>query len=632
MRKDNKFFGRIVISIVATPVVTLLLGEAFTHLFNTALDASIFERITFTFQKPLIFALVLVMQFILIGLVWLLLKPLMRFLAKPDKSDEAGYAAARKAALGVPWAVIMVTVLFWVAGTIAFYAMNDWKSPGGTPLGWVLAFKITEGMLSATLNALIIDLILLEPKRSLDMARIRQGERDVFSETRDFITMLSTVGATVVHLAYVANYFIARDPAARGLSNPVASLIVTGSIIGLVALAMVVLSRHEDDLQAKLLRKRILDLSSSEAVDLSAHAAMLNFDAIGGLADAFNGYTEGLRTMVADISDTMNVLDQACATLTGGTDQLRNALKEITVSVGDVDETVEKEATSVKESSASIEVIDRNIQSLHKAIDEQAAIVTESSAGIEQMIGNIQSVSSSIEQVDSYYERLTSAASSGKQRIAETNALIVKAAEMSTMLVDANKLIAAISAQTNLLAMNAAIEAAHAGDAGAGFSVVADEIRKLAEKSGTQSKEVARRLKEVKDSIDLAVSAADGASKGFDDVSSLIETVNRFQDEIRNAMHEQSAGSKQVLEAITAMNGVTETVKVGAAEMSESATSLVDGMRRLNELSDLVRGEMRRITGDVEQIGSTFSDIVAMITSNIESIGRVNRQMDRFRS
>lgn len=168
--------------------------------------------------------------------------------------------------------------------------------------------------------------------------------------------------------------------------------------------------------------------------------------------------------------------------------------------------------------------------------------------------------------------------------------------------------------------MNAAIEAAHAGAAGAGFSVVADEIRSLAEKSQGQSKDVVRRLKEIKASIDLAVTSAEGDSKGFDQVAGLIQVVSRFEDEIRAALQEQSSRSQQILEALGTMNGVTEAVRNSAGEMTDGARGLVDGMDRLSGIS-----------ADKDKIAASFEGMVAMIDENSRTADAVGSQIRRFR-
>ncbi len=631
MNADRSFLQKIFASIIVTPVVTLLMGEAFTHLFNVRLDAALQSRLLFTFQKPLIFVLVVVMEALLLIAVYRMLTPLLKFLKHPDHDDTVLYEKARRAALGLPWVLIITTVVFWTVGTIVFYALNGWKSPGGTPLAWVLSFKISTAVLSATLNALFINHILIGPKQALRIEYIREGEVDWFNRSRDLITVLATMTAMIAHQAYIARYFILRDPRFRGPVNPLLSQLAVGCVIGLVSLAMVVLTRREDSMQTALLRSRITQLTSPEAADLTAQATIVNFNAIGELTDGFNRYSSTLRSMVQGINTAMASLSGTNGALSGGSDKLKQAVQEMNQSIGDIGTLVGEEVEAAADADINIERISANIGALHNSINEQAAMVTESSAGIEQMIANIKSVSANIGQVQGFYTKLQDAAGNGRRKVNEANALIQKVSEMSGLLAEANKVIAAIASQTNLLAMNAAIEAAHAGSAGAGFSVVADEIRNLAEKSALQSKDVKKHLKGVVSSIDMAVTASAEAEQGFAEVSDLIDTVTRYEDEIRNAMREQSEGSRQIMEALTAMNGVTADVNTGAAEMSGRAREIVGSMQRLNELSQRMSIEMETIDQDSRTIRETFQEILIMIESNSHSIAAVNAQVQRFK-
>jgi methyl-accepting chemotaxis protein len=631
MTSTARYYWKIVASIIAVTTATLVLGEAFTHSFNNQLDAPLLHRMTFTFRKPLIFGLMAVMQLIMALTVHRLLAPMLRHLADPAHSDPTLYAKARKAALGVPWLLIFVTVLFWTIGTLAFFAVNNWKSPGGTPLGWVLSFKITEGLLSSILSALIIDLLLLEPKKLLKMEQIRPGERDFFAEFRDLIIMLATLGTVIVHLAYVARYFIIKEPGISGPGSPLASLIMVGTVIGLVAMTMVSLSQRKERFQAWTLRERITELAAAGAVDLTARAVILNFDDIGSLSDAFNSYTESLRSMIAEMDTTMQTLTGIHANLTMRTTTMQGVVDEIGKAVGQIGQTVEEESAAVTMSTSAITAMGTTIDKLHEVIEQQAAVVSQSAAGVEQMIANIKAIGSDVENVEALYKALGDSARRGKEQITEANALTGQVAAMSSLILDANKMVASIAAQTNLLAMNAAIEAAHAGEAGAGFSVVADEIRKLAEKSAGQSRDIGSNLKEIKHTIDKAVASAAAASQGFDEVSERIASVNDFQDRIRNALREQSDGSRQVLEGISTINDVTGTVSNGAKDLTSRAGTLIQGMQNLNALSDRVRAGMVRISSDSERIDTAFSDVLSLVKANEGAMAKVNNRLGRFK-
>ncbi len=260
----------IVLSLVFVSLGSILLGEAFTHSFNTMLDEPTLGRILLTFKKPLIFALagvmILIMAFTLRGI----LNPLYRYIASPGNADEALYRRARKAALGIPVALIAITVVFWIIGTLAFFALNGWKAPGGTPLAWVLAFKITESFLSATLNALIINRSLYDAKRQLGIVRIREDERDYFAELREFLAVIAASAALVVHLAYIGRFFMLKAAGAAGPSNLVLSFAVVGAAIGSVAASIIWLSRKENAFQSRLLRDRLQSLAGLDKVELSA--------------------------------------------------------------------------------------------------------------------------------------------------------------------------------------------------------------------------------------------------------------------------------------------------------------------------------------------------------------------------
>jgi CheY-like chemotaxis protein len=164
-----------------------------------------------------------------------------------------------------------------------------------------------------------------------------------------------------------------------------------------------------------------------------------------------------------------------------------------------------------------------------------------------------------------------------------------------------------IAAQTNLLSMNAAIEAAHAGEAGKGFAVVADEIRKLAISSAQQSKTTATMLKKIKTSIDSITRSSNEVLARFVVIDSGMKTVSQHEQNIRYAMEEQETGGKQILESIGRLRDITVSVKKGSLEMSGSGEELI------KETNEFIKISSQVITGMNEIVSGAMSEIQAAV-------------------
>jgi methyl-accepting chemotaxis protein len=147
--------------------------------------------------------------------------------------------------------------------------------------------------------------------------------------------------------------------------------------------------------------------------------------------------------------------------------------------------------------------------------------------------------------------------------------------------------------------MNAAIEAAHAGEAGKGFAVVADEIRKLAESSADQSKTVSASLARIKDAMDRINASTGVVLRKFEDIDSKIRTVAEREQVIRNAMDEQSSGSKEILTAIGELNEITGQVKSGSDEMLAGSREVILESANLGRIAEEVAGGMNEMAAGV---------------------------------
>ena len=252
-------------------------------------------------------------------------------------------------------------------------------------------------------------------------------------------------------------------------------------------------------------------------------------------------------------------------------------------------------------------------------------------SAIEEMLSNISSVSKILADNSEDVIRLSDASAEGREDLKEVSASIRRIALESEELLEISTVIEDIASQTNLLSMNAAIEAAHAGESGKGFAVVADEIRKLAESSGNQSKTVSAALKKIRNAMDGIDKAAASVLVKFEDIDGKIKTVSEREQVIRNAMDEQSAGSREILSAIGELNGVTTEVQSSAEEMLNGTREVMKETEMLSRITEEVNGSISEMAAGAEEISISVNKVDDISRENRESIESLIREVRRFK-
>jgi methyl-accepting chemotaxis protein len=257
---------------------------------------------------------------------------------------------------------------------------------------------------------------------------------------------------------------------------------------------------------------------------------------------------------------------------------------------------IEKNLRIEKETKEMLnQVYDRTLDEMHKSITglealsgqigETAKYVLGSSGVIRRMVDNTRSIYATLEHNAETVLKLNESSEDGKSRLREIGELIADVSEQSDALIEACKVIGDIADETNILGMNAAIEAAHAGDAvGKGFAVVAGEIRKLADNSGHQASEISGNLQKIKGLIDTSMESSTRAREQFDRTAALIDAVKNEELRIKEAMDSQNSGGNQVLDSFNEINALIAKIKDASAVLLVSGEDVIQNINSLKTL------------------------------------------------
>jgi methyl-accepting chemotaxis protein len=380
------------------------------------------------------------------------------------------------------------------------------------------------------------------------------------------------------------------------------------------------------------LKKMIASLEQiSTDWDLTHKIEIDRTDEIGILADFFNLTFEKIRGLILDIRCKTNSLSKTGEELASNMTQNRAEIGGINGSIQNMRTQVLSQSDKVNAAADSMDHVISELNQLNGHISIQAESVARSSSAIEQMIANIESVTRTLVKNSENINSLSESAENSRIDLQKVSSDIQDIARESEGLLEINAVMQNIASQTNLLSMNAAIEAAHAGESGKGFAVVADEIRKLAENSSEQSKTISNVLKKIKDSIDIITKSTSVVLERFAGIQEEVQIVSVQENQIRNAMEEQSEGSRQILEAVTQLNNVTGLVRDASSDMTKDSTNVLNQSKELKTITSEVACNMDEITKNTDEISSAIIRVQEITMENEQHVDSLTTDISRFK-
>ncbi len=421
-------------------------------------------------------------------------------------------------------------------------------------------------------------------------------------------------------------------PEARLYGNTTRLVFSIAAVFALGLLALGGLVFVLSDRLTRPLRDVCRGFNAIENGDLDTVVPMTSRDEVGELARDFNVFTKNLSMLVERLRSANDEIERGADELSVSAERTRQDLSGIRERLDAARIVIDAQESALTASREGAAVILGGIGELGTVVDLQDASIAEASSSVEEMVRNIHALAVTSERIVAEVERLRAAGGVGKERLAAVIKAVESVEARSAHLLAANRTIADVASRTNLLAMNAAIEAAHAGDAGSGFAVVAREIRDLAENTRMQSKAVTERAKEISSDIASVSAHSKDAGEAFDTILEAIDRVARLGEESFGAAREQREGGELVIASLARLRDSASRVRGVAETMSGEELGERTAMDELAAASEGVIANFTAIAERANDIDALGRDNLELVRDYKLTVEALRRELARYRT
>ncbi|NPV01660.1 MAG: hypothetical protein HPY53_09795 [Brevinematales bacterium] len=608
-----------------------------------------------------------------IFVVYLFYKPVGKILKMIDSGitpDKDSYYKARKAMISISTFLFIVGLSAYTIGLIVNFS-RDLISGITIELDYFLSRAITSiswGILGGLIVSRLINVVLIEAKLKISIYTLDdkiKGER--FNSTTKkllfplimlFVFVIGSSGVIFYNynkqielkrnsdLIEMNNLYKVENNTKEKMSKNIEEIINNGNKLMLektlsaivvfiaifgIAVIMLYIIIHEEQSNINALGHQIEKLAQGNK-DLSRRIAITSFDDIGKMTSNYNNIIHYLSiTFQEIILLAINVYESGHSTIGKMEDSVKKT-DELKNYINDMDANTNNQIKIIKTTISAFQNITSRIEGTMKRMNEQGQIIEKAANSISSTVKSFKEVSESANQSDNVFRELEMSIKKGKTEIEHSLSAAYAITEAGHKVSDITKLIAEIADQSRILATNAAIEAAHAGDFGKGFSIVADEIRRLSVHTTHSIKIIETLINELADKNSKGIETVENLKQVFLEITEASKQSGQIISSIADKSKLEAENALSGMKEIENLTRITEFLKTDTNVLKGDNASVMTSISELDTMSDHMMEMNNEITSGVFSIIESINVLIGLFENVFNDVTKLQSKVSEYKT